>query len=281
MTEARPTESPEPGQSGARGRAGAQGRDRWPTTRRERLAELETRRAEQSRRTRHEPAGTTPAVHRPGGFGFDDSFPNRHQCWDMLEPSARDKLEQKAGGVWAWWARLDPDGRPKAFVFGPRGLCQAGFVIRGGRPVLQGERLKLEPGSVRRRSFSTTGPGTDAPPATEGLRADAAHGALQSPPGAARSLNLDQAARGALGNFPAEVQEFLQRPFLADDQGLVADWYGDQSLELTHERIFAVFCLTADRHVTVAAGTRTRARGRSEDRARWDVECWHGRIHRG
>ncbi|MEV6839480.1 hypothetical protein AB0N17_34115 [Streptomyces sp. NPDC051133] len=277
MTEARSTESPKSG------RSGAQEPDRTPTTptRRERLAELEMRRADQARQARHGPAEKKPATHRPGGFGFDDSFPNRHQCWDMLEPSARDKLEQKAGGVWAWWARVDPDGRPKAFVFGPRGLCQVGFVVRDGRPVLQGERLKLEPGSVRRRSFSTRGPGTDAPSAADGLDREAMQGAPQHSAADRRSLNLDQAARGALGNFPAEVQEFLQRPFLPDDEGLVADWYGDQSLELTHERIFAVFCLTADRHMTVAAGTRTLARGRPEDRARWNVECYHGRIHRG
>ncbi|KOV75169.1 hypothetical protein ADL02_35370 [Streptomyces sp. NRRL WC-3723] len=44
---------------------------------------------------------------------------------------------------------------------------------------------------------------------------------------------------------------------MPDDHGFVADWHYEETLELTHQKVFAVFCLSAERHVTVAAGTRT------------------------
>ncbi|MEW2286795.1 hypothetical protein [Streptomyces sp. NPDC047841] len=238
---------------------------------------MELRRAEQAHT---EPAGVVPPVHRPGGFEVDASVPSRQQCWDMLEPGVREKLAHKAGGVWEWWARLDDEGHPKAFVFGPRGLCQVGSVVRDGRTVFQGERLRVEPGAVRRRSFAVTGPGKRPSTATGQWGRAAATRAAQPPAPAVLPLNLATAALGVLGNFPAEVQEFVQRPFLSDGHGLVADWYYDETLELTHRKVFVVFCLSAQRHVTVAAGTRTLPRGRPPHQARWDVECYEALIRR-
>ncbi|MEU6668459.1 hypothetical protein [Streptomyces sp. NPDC046727] len=248
-----------------------------PPALREEYAALELR---HGARAHGEPAGVVPQIHRPGGFEVDASIPSRQQCWDMLEPSVREKLTHKAGGVWEWWARLDHEGHPRAFVFGPRGLCQVGRVVRSGRPAFQGERLRLEPGSVRRQSFGTTGSGK-TPSAASGSSGRApAGGTPQPPPPAVRPLNLVPAAVGVLGNFPADVQEFLQRPFLSDDHGLVADWYYEESRELTHQKVFAVFCLSAERHVTVAAGTRTLPRGRPPHEARWDVECYGALVRR-
>jgi hypothetical protein len=245
--------------------------------RRDEHAALELRHAE---RTHGEPVGLVPQIHRPGGFEVDASVPNRQQCWDMLEPSVREKLTHKAGGVWEWWARLDHEGHPRAFAFGPRGLCHVGRVVRDGRPVFQGERLRLEPGSVRRHSFRTTGTGKN-PPGTAGASGPApAVGAPRAASPAARPLNLAPAAVGILGNFPADVQGFLQRPFLSDDHGLVADWYYEECLELTHQEVFALFCLSAERQVTLAAGTRTLPRGGAPHQARWDVECYQALIRR-
>ncbi|MET8767123.1 hypothetical protein [Streptomyces sp. NPDC004658] len=270
LTDAGPPEIPERGEATEPGR-----RDRMPSPLREEHAALERRLAE---RAHGEPAGVVPQIHRPGGFEVDASIPNRQQCWDMLEPAVREKLAHKAGGVWEWWARLDHESHPKAFVFGPRGLCQVGCVVRDGRPVFQGERLRVEPGSVRRRSFAVTGPGRKSPAATGASGRTQAARAAQPPSAAVRPLNLHPAAVGVLGNFPAEVQEFLQRPFLSDDHGLVADWYYEETLELTHQKVFAVFCLSAERHVTVAAGTRTVPRGSAPHQAHWDVECYEALV---
>ncbi|MGW2459695.1 hypothetical protein HKX69_30465 [Streptomyces argyrophyllae] len=269
--DAGPAEIPERG-----GEPGPGGRDRVPSPLREEHAAMELRRAEQAHT---ESAGMVPGIHRPGGFEVDASVPSRQQCWDMLEPGLREKLAHKAGGVWEWWARPDHEGHPQAFVFGPRGLCQVGRVVRDGRTVFQGERLRVEPGSVRRRSFAVTGAGRRPSTATEPWGGAAATRAAQ-PSAAVRPLDLAPAAAGVLGNFPPEVQEFVQRPFLSDDHGLVADWYYEETLELTHRKVFVVFCLSAERHVTVAAGTRTLPRGRPPHQARWDVECYEALIRR-
>ncbi len=44
-------------------------------------------------------------------------------------------------------------------------------------------------------------------------------------PAAVVDLGLDDEDLGVLGNLPARVQEFLQRPFLGEDQGVVAKYY--------------------------------------------------------
>ncbi|MFF8730637.1 hypothetical protein ACF073_29780 [Streptomyces sp. NPDC015171] len=248
-----------------------------PSALREEHAAMERRHAE---RSREDSAGAAPQIHRPGGFEVDASIPSRQQCWDMLEPSVREKLVHKAGGVWEWWARLDHEGRPMAFVLGPRGLCQVGSAVRDGRPVFQGERLKLEPGSVHRQSFSTA---SAEPKPSAGVGASGrspADGPPRSPSGTVRPLDLEPAAVGVLGNFPAQVQEFLQRPFLPADHGLVADWYYEETVALTHRKVFVVFCLSAERHVTLAAGTRTLPRGRPAHQARWDVEGYQAVVRR-
>lgn len=84
----------------------------------------------------------------------------------MLGPGVQARLQEKAGTVLEWWARLDHAGNPRAVVLGPLGLCKANPVSRNGKRAYLVERLQLEPGALRRRSFdgSRTPPGLPAPP---------------------------------------------------------------------------------------------------------------------
>ncbi|MGP4109477.1 hypothetical protein ACTWP5_00995 [Streptomyces sp. 4N509B] len=225
-------------------------------------------------------------IHQPGGFPTDSSRPNRQGCWDRLGPATRGRLREMAGGVIDWWARLeeDDDERPTAFVFGPDGLCKASPTTRDGRPVYLVERLRLDAGAMRRRTF-TTGTTTSTVRSRVASRLlggtptePAPSGASETSDASANPLDLSDHARGVLGNFPAEVQDFLQRPFLGDDRRVVADYYYEESVEMASQRLFAVFCLSADRNVTLATGTRTLPRGRSLRNARWEIECYHSVV---
>ncbi|WP_424642571.1 hypothetical protein [Embleya sp. AB8] len=198
----------------------------------------------------------------------------------MLGPTVRARLEERAGYLLEWWAWLDPDGRPAAVVFGPRGLCRAASVISNGRRVYLVERLRLDPATPARRTFDRTAP-TDRPrtvarllrrtPSTDGPTPPPAH----PPP-----LDLHDEDRRILGNFPTDVRDFLQRPFLPDDRAVTADWYHEETVELTQRRLIVLFCLTADHNVTLASATRTGSRARSAGHARWTIQCYHARIRR-
>ncbi|GAB2891541.1 hypothetical protein GCM10022245_28390 [Streptomyces mayteni] len=196
----------------------------------------------------------------------------------MLGPSVQNKLREMAGTVLEWWARLEDgdDGRPTAYVFGPNGLCKATPTTRNGKPAYLVERLRLDAGAIRQQSFSTAAPPirsravsrmfrrapTAAPPRTESVH----------------PLNLSAHTLAVLGNFPVEVQDFLQRPFLRDDRRVVADFYYAESVEFASQRVFALFCLSADRNVTLATGTRILPRGKPLDRAQWQIECYHSLV---
>ncbi|MFD9886089.1 hypothetical protein ACFWZT_32050 [Streptomyces alboflavus] len=232
---------------------------------------------------RPEPLEVVPSLHEPGGFPVDDSFPDRQACWDMLGAGVKDRLRAKAGTVVEWWARVDHEGRVRATVFGTDGLCRATPVVRNGKWVYLVERLRLEPGAMRRQSFDGAAPESRAPGWSRVLRRPAADSHREQQPSSAvvaRPLSLDDETRGVLGNFPVEVQEFLQRPFVRDDRRVFPDWYYDETVEFAHQRVFVVFCLSADRHVTVASGTRILPRGRSLDRAQWDIECTLAPVRR-
>ncbi|QIB43011.1 hypothetical protein [Streptomyces aureoverticillatus] len=242
----------------------------------------------------HDSLDIVPPIHEPGGFPVDSSVPDRQQCWDMLGAGVRDRLLAKAGTVVEWWARLDHDRRPRATVFGSHGLCQATSVIRNGKRVYLVERLQLEPGAMTRQSFGGASAKSRPSFADRVLRRTPPESRPRPPlpgaqprlPGAqpprpsTHPLDLDDDTLGILGNFPADVQEFLQRPFLRDDRRVVADWYYYETVEFAHQRVFVVFCLSADRHVTVASATRILPRGRSLQRAQWEIECCHAPVRR-
>ncbi|RMI37127.1 hypothetical protein, partial [Streptomyces triticirhizae] len=228
------------------------------------------------------PAPAEPAapIHQPGGFPTGDSAPNRSRCWDMLGPRTRERLAEKAGTVLAWWARLDPgEERPTAIAFGPLGLCRATPTTRHGRPVYLVERLRLDAGALVNETFTVDGSARRS----RGVARFRRH-APDAPPPPVRpptTLDLHPQQLGVLGNYPAGVQEFLQRPFLRDDRNVAADYYYEESRDFTGQRLYTVFCLSADRTVTLAAGTRTLPRGRPEERAKWEIECYRVPVLRG
>ncbi|MFG2990436.1 hypothetical protein ACGFZK_14290 [Streptomyces sp. NPDC048257] len=196
-------------------------------------------------------------VHEPGALPVDSGIPARHAYWELLPGDVRGRLLEKAGRSLTWWAGPDSDGRPSAVVVGDRGLCRVGQVLRDGVAEYRGQRARVEPGSLQSRSFDGK-PSPDGRSAAPGL------------PGApVLRLDLAPEAQGVLGHFPLPVQDFLQRPFLAGDAPVTADWYYDETVEPERTTWFVALALSSGRALTLAEGTRTLDRGARPDRAQW------------
>ncbi|WP_326593183.1 hypothetical protein [Streptomyces sp. NBC_01294] len=219
---------------------------------------------------RREDPGHTRAVtqiHEPGALPVEAGIPARHEYWELLPEDVRARLTEKAGRPLTWWAGPDADGRPSALMVGDRGLCRVGQVLRDGVAEFRGRRVRVEPGSLRSRSFDGR-PSPDGRAAAPGL------------PGAAvLRLELDAQAQGVLGHFPLPVQDFLQRPFLAGGAQVTADWYYDETVEPGQTTWFVAFVLSTDHVLAAAEGTRTLARGARPDRAEWhEIQCHQARL---
>ncbi|MFJ5807250.1 hypothetical protein OG906_29880 [Streptomyces sp. NBC_01426] len=218
------------------------------------------------------PEGVTQ-IHEPGALPFEEEQPGRQQCWDRIPAATTATLLEKAGKVLTWWAYPEPNGHPRALVIGERGICRVAPVIRAGVPEYRGERVRLEPGSLRRRSFDHRPPKVGRPktPAP----------AAPPPPGVpVERLDLAPEARGILGQFPLEVQDFLQRPFLSGaDRQVSADWYYDETRDGRRATLFIALCLQTERALAVVEATRTLARGARVDQASWPaIECHQARL---
>lgn len=191
----------------------------------------------------------------------------------MLGPDVQARLQAKAGTFLQWWARLDHTGHPRAVVLGPNGLCKATPVSRDGKRTHVVEQLPLEPRAMRRQSFDSSRTRPGPAPRTPGGGGS---------PAPAVDLGLTPDVRDVLGNFPADVQDFLQRPFLfGDSHGVVADWDYQETTEFSHRQLSVLFALSADRNVTFASGVRILPRGRSPHHAHWEVECYHAPVRGG
>lgn len=209
-------------------------------------------------------------IHEPGALPVDTAVPARHQYWEGLPGDVTARLLEKAGRTLTWWAGPDAEGRPSALVAGDRGLCRLRQDLRDGVPEFRGQRVRLEPGSLRSRTF-------DGKPSPDGRAA--APGAPGAP---VLRLGLDARAQGVLGHFPLHVQDFLQRPFLTGrsaDGGVTADWYYDETVETGRTVWFVAVCLSTEHTLTVAEGTRSLARGARPDRAEWQgIRCHEARL---
>ncbi|MFD9261049.1 hypothetical protein ACFVZQ_21605, partial [Streptomyces sp. NPDC059538] len=126
-------------------------------------------------------------IHEPGALPVDAGIPARHAYWELLPGDVRARLLEKAGRCLTWWAGPDAEGRPSAVVVGDRGLCRVGQVQQGEAAAeYRGQRARVEPGSLRSRTF-------DGRPVPEG-RAVAPGG----PGGAVPRGGRGAAARGGL-----------------------------------------------------------------------------------
>ncbi|MFI6144111.1 hypothetical protein [Streptomyces sp. NPDC051109] len=263
------------------------GRDRMPEPR-DRMPERRDRMPERRDRTlgrpdrmpgrqdrpaagRGEDPGGVTQIHEPGSLPVDPETPDRRRAWELLPDDVRAKTLEKAGRSLVWWARVYSDGAPFALVLGDRGLCRVQPVYRDGRAQEhRGERVRVEPGSLRTRSF-------DAGPPRAGGGAPSAPGRPGAP---VERLALDPPeAQGVLGHFPLDVQDFLQRPFLADRRTVTAEWYYEETVEPAHTGLFVLLCLSTDRHVTAIEASRTLEPGATPDRARWHaLTCHQARL---
>ncbi|MFD8634167.1 hypothetical protein [Streptomyces sp. NPDC059533] len=209
-------------------------------------------------------------IHEPGALPVDNGIPARHEYWESLPGDVTARLMEKAGRTLTWWAGPDADGRPSALVAGDRGLCRVRQELRHGVTEFRGQRVRVEPGSLRSRSF-------DGKPSPDGRAA--APGAPGAP---VLRLGLHAWAQGVLGHFPLHVQDFLQRPFLSGLSGgetVTADCYYDETVEADRTVWFVAVCLSTGRTLTVAEGTRSLARGARPDRAEWQgIQCHEARL---
>ncbi|MFE2547027.1 hypothetical protein ACFXGI_00450 [Streptomyces sp. NPDC059355] len=216
------------------------------------------------------PGGVTQ-IHEPGALPVDPESPDRMRAWELLPDDVRAKTREKAGRSLVWWARVYSDGAPFAVVFGDRGLCRVQPTYRDGRAQEhRGERLRVEPGSLVSRSF-------DGRPAQAGGAGAAAPGRPGAP---VERLVLDPPeAQGVLGHFPLDVQDFLQRPFLAGRRTVTAEWYYEETVQPRHSDLFVLLCLSTDRHVTAIEARRSLDLGATPDRARWHtLTCHQARL---
>ncbi|MEU8840156.1 hypothetical protein AB0D97_13635 [Streptomyces roseus] len=217
------------------------------------------------------PGGTTQ-IHEPGSLPVDPESPDRLRAWELLPDDVRARTLEKAGRSLVWWARIYADGAPFAVVFGDRGLCRVEPVYRGGRAEEhRGERVRVESGSLLTRSFDARLPraGGGGSPAAPGLPGATVERLVLDPP----------EARGVLGHFPLDVQDFLQRPFLAGRQAVKAEWYYEETVEPARTGLFVLLCLSTDRHVTAVEARRTLERGATPDRAHWhELTCHQARL---
>ncbi|MFF5449356.1 hypothetical protein [Streptomyces sp. NPDC012888] len=214
------------------------------------------------------PPSEVTQVHEPGHLPVEFGRPARHACWDMLPPDTRATLSAKAGRPLAWWAWQDHGGHPAALLIGEQGLCHVNAQLRNGVPEFRGERIRLEPGSLRERTFG-------------GRSAVAPGGALA--PGRAtatvRQLDLPAGARDVLGHFPFEVQDHLQQPFLAAAGPVTAEWYYEESSGGAHTSHLFILCMRTDRNLTLVEGNRTLPPGAGPDRAQWTaIRCHQARL---
>ncbi|MEU5807863.1 hypothetical protein [Streptomyces sp. NPDC047718] len=255
------------------------GRDRLPEPRRtdgaDRNDRLPGRRPQEDRSAARpeRPEGLTQ-VHEPGPLPVDPGLPDREVCWERLPADVRGRTLEKAGTVLLWWAHLTEDGAPFAVVLGDRGLCRVRPApSEGPAREFRGERVRLEPGTLRSRSF---GGGRDTAAAAGGPAAPGRPGAP------VERLALDPAeAQNVLGHFPLDVQDFLQRPFLSGGRTVRADWYYLETVGPQDTTLFLVMCLADDQHVTAVEARRTLARGATPDRARWHaITCHRARLVR-
>lgn len=224
---------------------------------------------------RREDPGHTRAVtqiHEPGALPVEAGIPARHEYWELLPQDVRVRLLEKAGRALTWWAGPDAHGRPSAVMVGDRGLCRVGQVVRDGVAEFRGQRVRVEPGSLRSRSF-------DGRPPVDG------RAAAPGQPGApVLRLELGAQAQGVLGHFPLPVQDFLQRPFPdgaapAGVARVTADWYYDETVEPGQTTWFVAVVLSTASTLAVAEGTRTLARGARPDRAEWHgLQCHEARF---
>ncbi|MFF0215209.1 hypothetical protein [Streptomyces vinaceus] len=220
---------------------------------------------------RDEGDGGLTQIHEPGALPVDPESPDRLRAWELLPDDVRTKTLEKAGRSLVWWARVYADGTPFAVVLGDRGLCRVEPVYGGGRArEHRGERVRVEPGSLVSRSF-------DGRPPRAGGGGSAAPG---RPGGPVERLVLDPPeAQGVLGHFPLDVQDFLQRPFLAGLRTVTAEWYYEETVAPGHTDLFVLLCLSTDRHVTAVEARRTLDRGATPDRARWHaITCHRARL---
>ncbi|GHE36659.1 hypothetical protein CP980_29755 [Streptomyces vinaceus] len=219
------------------------------------------------------PAGVTQ-IHEPGALPVDPAFPLRQAAWELLPQEVRAKTLEKAGRTLLWWARVYTDRAPFALVLGDRGLCRVEPVYRDGRAAEhRGERARVEPGSLVSRSF-------DGRPRQTGGAGSGGAAAPGRPGAPVERLVLDPPdAQGVLGHFPLDVQDFLQRPFLAGPRAVTAEWYYEETAEPGHTDLFVLLCLSTDRHVTAVEARRTLDRGATPDRARWHaITCHRARL---
>ncbi len=206
-------------------------------------------------------------IHEPGALPVEAGIPARHEYWERLPEDVRARLLEKAGRTLTWWAGPDAHGRPSAVMAGDRGLCRVGQVLRDGVAEFRGQRVRVEPGSLRSRTF-------DGRPSADG------RAAAPGRPGApVLRLELGAQAQGVLGHFPLPVQDFLQRPFLAGDTRVTADWYYDETEEPGRTTWFVAVVLSTEHTLAVAEGTRTLARGARPDQAEWHgIQCYQARL---
>ncbi len=71
-----------------------------------------------------QPAQPIPRIYSPAELEFAH-IPDRHECWYRLSEPVRELLTERAGGILAWWAAPDDQGRTWAVVLGTKALVTA------------------------------------------------------------------------------------------------------------------------------------------------------------
>jgi hypothetical protein len=224
--------------------------------------------------------GTDAPIHQPGAMVWSGSVRTREECWDLLGPAVRSRVDERIGRLLDWWA-TDSDGRVSVVVFGTRALVAVRPTVNAaGRPASELVTIGLDESSFRsvavREGATGTVPGV-LRRAGAGQRPGNGPGSSSGPPGIDR---LDEGLRGFLGMLPARAQQLLQDPFLTRTEPLVGEdfAYRTGSTRSLGGATIQVWCyLTDHRSLTFCAGIGHGFRDRTGARS-WELTCWRAQT---
>lgn len=239
--------------------------------------------------------GSAAPIHQPGDLHWTGSSSTREQCWELLSPAVRERVNQRMGDLLEWWA-TDHDGQVTAVVLGTRALIALEPTVNAnGKPATKLNVVHIDESSFRsvrvneaagapppdgQQSRLQTGPRRPAPP-TGTPRSGPAPASGSRPgvapsPGAALTRTLDENTSSFLGMLPPRAQQLLQDPFLHAPQQLQYDhfYYRTGTGRGLGGATLHVWCyLTDHRTLTFCAG---RGHGYREGGtvSSWELTCW-------
>jgi len=219
-----------------------------------------------------QPAQPIPRIYSPAELEFAH-IPDRHECWYRLSEPVRELLTERAGGILAWWAAPDDQGRTWAVVLGTKALITPTPSLNSSDGPNTEVRtiVSLEPSSLRETEIrqpiawrSPNSPHRGFDP----VQLEPAH-----------TVQLDPTVAALVGNLPPQAQAFLQEPFLGRRENFQQSCYYFRTLYTNSAQLFVGAYLAGVHHLTFVSGTRFTPTGVSDEASEWQLVCCRATVH--